>query len=644
NGKIAIRLAPAKGSENKALCEAILKQVDTVEAEIYRDTTAILIKDLDHEVNAEEIKAAISKALYGDNKIVDFIDINGLKKSVPGRALTAIAVLPAADAAKILDKKRIRIGWNMCRVNENLVPTRCYNCQGYGHTSKELKKETHRIATTRKWKWKFDKKEALQKILIQKLSGNSTDNWRMVTSIIEDACNRELKQIKSNNKFQQVHWWNSDIAEARKNCIAARRAMNRANKNRTRSTEESRVKYKETRKKLKKEIQKAKGMAWDKLVNDIERDIWGLGYKIVVGKLKKDLVAITEETTTALKKLFPVVPEIKWTKNNSTQEQSFTLEEIHAAAGKLNTGKAPGDDGILPEVVIAAVEAIPEIILAVMNKLIKDREFPKAWKTSKLVLIPKSNNKGEERKFRPICLTSCMGKLFEILIRDRIQKHAEENRLISDFQYGFRTGKSTKDAVKEVWSFAKLANEGSYGRKDYCALVALDIENAFNTARWNKIVEAMVRKGFDPYLVEIVQAYLQDRWVKTDNGKCIQMTCGIPQSSVLGPILWNIMYDAVLEIEMPVGVKMIAFADDLAVLTLGRTEEQLMDTTNKALGKAQMSLLLEPQPGPSWLETTPSQKEQMTEVLLQCDVIEPPLEPFAWADSTPLEMTKVVLQ
>lgn len=124
NGKIAIRLPPAKGSENKALCEAILKQLDTVEAEIYRDTTAILIKDLDHAVNAEEIETTISKALYGDNKIVDFIDINGLKKPVPGRALTATALLPAANAVKILDKKRICIGWNMCRVNENLVPTR----------------------------------------------------------------------------------------------------------------------------------------------------------------------------------------------------------------------------------------------------------------------------------------------------------------------------------------------------------------------------------------------------------------------------------------------------------------------------------------------------------------------------------------
>lgn len=225
--------------------------------------------------------------------------------------------------------------------------------------------------------------------------------------------------------------------------------MNRANKNRTRSSEEIRVKYKETKKKLKKEIQKAKGMAWDKLVNDIDRDIWGLGYKIVVGKLKKDLAATTEETTIALKKLFPVVPEVKWTKDNITQEQSFTLEEIHAAAGKLNTGKAPGDDGILPEIVIAAVEAVPEIILTVMNKLLKDREFPKARKTSKLVLIPKSKDKGEERKFRPICLTSCMGKLFEILIRDRIQKHAEEN-ILSDFQYGFRIGRSTEDAVKKV--------------------------------------------------------------------------------------------------------------------------------------------------------------------------------------------------
>lgn len=89
-----------------------------------------------------------------------------------------------------------------------------------------------------------------------------------------------------------------------------------------------------------------------------------------------------------------------------------------------------------------------------------------------------------------------MGKLFEILIRDRSHKQAEKNRLLSDFQYGFRTGRSTEDAAKKVWSFAKFANEGSYGRKDYWALLALDIENAFNTARWNKIVEAMVRKDF----------------------------------------------------------------------------------------------------------------------------------------------------
>lgn len=52
---------------------------------------------------------------------------------------------------------------------------------------------------------------------------------------------------------------------------------------------------------------------------------------------------------------------------------------------------------------------------------------------------------------------------------------------------------------------------------------------------------------------------------------------------MLEPTPWNIMYDAALELEMPVGVRTLAFADDLAVLTLGRTEEQLIDITNKAL-------------------------------------------------------------
>jgi hypothetical protein len=63
------------------------------------------------------------------------------------------------------------------------------------------------------------------------------------------------------------------------------------------------------------------------------------------------------------------------------------------------------------------------------------------------------------------------------------------------------------------------------------------------------------------------------------------VTCGVPQGSVLGPLLWNLLYDGILNIDMPEGVETMAFADDLAVVTTAKTENQLMRNTNEALHK-----------------------------------------------------------
>jgi hypothetical protein len=65
----------------------------------------------------------------------------------------------------------------------------------------------------------------------------------------------------------------------------------------------------------------------------------------------------------------------------------------------------------------------------------------------------------------------------------------------------------------------------------------------------------------------------------------MSVTCGVPQGSVLGPVLWNLIYDGILNIDMPEGVETIAFADDLTVVTTAKTEEQLMRNTNKELHK-----------------------------------------------------------
>jgi len=94
------------------------------------------------------------------------------------------------------------------------------------------------------------------------------------------------------------------------------------------------------------------------------------------------------------------------------------------------------------------------------------------------------------------------------------------------------------------------------------------------------------RRGINEGLVGIIRSYLYEREVILEaegKSKIKKISSGVPQGSVLGPTLWNVMYDDLLEIEQPQGVELVGFADDVAMVVVAKTERALMDTADTAL-------------------------------------------------------------
>lgn len=458
-------------------------------------------------------------------------------------------------------------------------------------TKEENEARTKRVRKS----WKIDGEglNIYRELVRKEISGRGR-HWSTGTLMqkIEEMCNSSFATCRGGHPAHKrpVYWWNRDIAEQRAKCLKARRTLGRGRKCRKTTSEQIQQledRYRMTKKELRGHIKKAKQTAWKELIEMIEEDPWGKGYKVAMGKFRKETPPSKEETKEAVKKLFPRRERTVWQKEPCQEKIEFSEQELRDAASRLRVKRAPGPDGIQAEIVKLVVEEATSDVLAVINASAGKGEFPTRWKEAKLVLIPKTKQDSEGiRKFRPICLLDIMGKLFEHLIRSRLEKELDEKGGLADSQFGFRKGRSTLDAMEEVLKFAETANRGTWGRKDLCAIVAIDVENAFNSAPWKKIIEALEGKRINKALLALIQDYLQDRGILVGEGEeYVEMTCGVPQGSVLGPTLWNVLYDAVLRLEMPVGVRTLAFADDLAVLVSSRNEEEMMALVNQTLQK-----------------------------------------------------------
>lgn len=414
------------------------------------------------------------------------------------------------------------------------------------------------------------------------LEDNATTVVRETMNIITNGCNKAMPKIKRPKNKAAVYWWNVAIDELRRNCIRKRRKYTRARRRSDAETEHS--DYAHAKKELQQAIFSSKKEKWEELRNDINSNPWGLGYKIAMEKLgsKTSAPVLDEETMENI--VNSLFPKHDTREEHREAEQNpavimFTEEELKNAARRLQNKKAPGPDGIPVEVMKEIANNRPGLLLNMYNTCLTEGSFPKAWKEQKLVLI--SKGKGDPNSpssYRPLCMLDTAGKLLERLLKPRLEEAIRSAGGLSKRQYGFRPGKSTMGALKDVVDAVEASQQKNPFTRPVVLLATLDVRNAFNSLRWNDVLKALEEKFNAPaYLMRMLKDYLKDRVLiySTDRRqKRLQVSSGAAQGSILGPDLWNASYDEILRIEMPKGTFLVGYADDIAAVIEARNTEE----------------------------------------------------------------------
>ncbi|CAB0034816.1 unnamed protein product [Trichogramma brassicae] len=137
----------------------------------------------------------------------------------------------------------------------------------------------------------------------------------------------------------------------------------------------------------------------------------------------------------------------------------------------------------------------------------------------------------------------------------------------------FRLRQEAQETVLNTAGSAISGKRWHRGTKENCAIITLDVRNAFNSSWLNEILIALGQMKVPAYLLRIVASYSCDKVLEftTDDGAEIyDVTAGVPQGSVLGPILWNVMYDRILRLKLSEPANIVGFADDIAVTVVAK--------------------------------------------------------------------------